>query len=263
VSFSSDFFLAILVASKNWHLLLQQSITLSKLEQVEAEMQRGSRVFRQRDAAAGDEPHHSRQGVVTAIIKTKKKNEDAMHVMWDAGGGVAEGPIPAADLRGVSDSWTPLRIFLTAPLLLLWWLWSTPQHKLAGFAIATGFAAIEFFWYGVSQWDAEGRVVVDVGKFALSRCHTTKKMFVSLLVASPVLIEAVQALVALHPLLCVLAFPLKIWLLEVAIGYFLLFVWNCRAWIYIGRDAMFSGTIKLGYALHWTLLGAVVVNLFM
>lgn len=58
------------------------------------------------------------------------------------------------------------------------------------------------------------------------------------------------------PALRVLLFPLNIWLFEALCGFVLLRVWNTRAWYYEGGDAYLDGTIKLGYAKHWWLLGA-------
>eukprot|EP01135_Chromosphaera_perkinsii_P009079 Nk52_evm10s1607 gene=Nk52_evmTU10s1607 len=220
----------------------------------------GARVVPVKSASKEDEDiehHHSVQGVVVGL-----EGDHRVRVKWDNG---TEGIVNAEEIQPFRIRFTPFRVMLTLTIFLFWAFVSTWEHKLAGLAIAGGFSVVEFFWYGLTEWDNQGRVcVIPLKNFSFSRCHTTKKMFISLLVTSPLLIEVQNSLAGMHPLVRISAFPLKVWFLEVAVGYYLLLVWNCRAWIYKGRDSMFSGTIKLGYVGHWMLIGTVVVSvLFM
>ena len=61
-------------------------------------------------------------------------------------------------------------------------------------------------------------------------------------------------------LLRLLLYPVNVWVFEVTVGYFLLWVWDTRAWIYKGWDAAFDGNIKYGYLPLW-LLGGLVTEL--
>lgn len=57
----------------------------------------------------------------------------------------------------------------------------------------------------------------------------------------------------------ILVYPLNIWVLEIVMGYFCMWVYGRNvAWTYTTRDSLFHGNIRLFHAPHWSVIGAIL-----
>ena len=60
-------------------------------------------------------------------------------------------------------------------------------------------------------------------------------------------------------LVYVLAYPLNIWVLEILMGYFCMWMYGRNvAWSYQTPDSLFHGNIRILYAPYWVAIGALV-----
>eukprot|EP01125_Pyxidicula_operculata_P001316 TRINITY_DN1120_c0_g1_i2.p1 TRINITY_DN1120_c0_g1~~TRINITY_DN1120_c0_g1_i2.p1 ORF type:complete len:143 (-),score=10.82 TRINITY_DN1120_c0_g1_i2:144-572(-) len=53
----------------------------------------------------------------------------------------------------------------------------------------------------------------------------------------------------------ILTFPLYVFFAEIITGYFLIYVWGRRAWLYQDSYSFFHGNITLSYTHYWWILG--------
>ena len=110
--------------------------------------------------------------------------------------------------------------------------------------IAIGFAIIEtiFRWYN------------DNG-------YTTLEQFIMNFFYAPVSIHGYRSAIKV-PILRIIFFPLNVWVAELVMGSYLLYVHDRRVWIYQDEYALFNGFITLSFVLYWILLGSLVVLVF-
>lgn len=142
----------------------------------------------------------------------------------------------------------------------LWFIYTTADLKVRSFLYAFTWSVIEFLFHCVTSETPDGVVTLNLTEFNLKKGFTTFAMFFVNILYTPVLIDGYLTMMNHNWFMIILCFPLNMWIGEIVMGYYLLFIYekcNPRAWEYHGHDAFFSGNIKLSYAKYWFLLGVV------
>src|SRR5688572_22205183 len=88
---------------------------------------------------------------------------------------------------------------------------------------------------------------------------TTFAMFFANVLYTPIMIDYYFSIVD-GTIMRILLFPLTIWIGEIIMGYYLLYIYEKvkpRAWYYTGDDAYFENNIKIGHWKLWVILGVV------
>jgi hypothetical protein len=112
------------------------------------------------------------------------------------------------------------------------------------FLVATGFAVMEslFRWYNGNG-------------------STTIEQFIMNIFYSPVSIHGYRYLIK-SPITRIILFPFNVWVAEIFMGSYLLYMHEIRVWHYNDDYAYFNGFITFAFAHYWILLGVVVVLVF-
>ena len=153
--------------------------------------------------------------------------------------------------------------FVLFSLVWLYWYCATSTHnKLVAMGIATGFSCVEHIFTLVTVDEKSGDKIGTTMEQWL--VHTLFMPFmipwyqyVSYSIFSYDYVYNINIIIAETSIdLCIIIFaPLFCWILEIMEGYFLIYFFGYnRAWQYFGKDALFNGTIKLGYWWHWIVL---------
>jgi hypothetical protein len=112
------------------------------------------------------------------------------------------------------------------------------------FLIASGFAIIEalFRWY-------KGNGTTTIEQFVMNIFYT------------PISIHGYRYVIK-KPLTRILLFPLNVWVAEILMGSYLLYIHDKRVWYYDDEYAYIDGFITFGFVHYWILLGMLVAFVF-
>jgi hypothetical protein len=155
--------------------------------------------------------------------------------------------------------WTPLGWAVVLTMIGVWYQVVPLESKLRAVVNAAAFALVEFTFYSVTIQTPEGEVYFRPFSKDRRAGHTTWQQFYANILYTPILMDVYYYILADYWMLRVLLFPINIWLLEIIVGYVLIFLYGYNpAWVYYGKGALFSGNIKLPYAIYWLLFGGVL-----
>ena len=143
-------------------------------------------------------------------------------------------------------------------LCLVWELMYDTQTKMASILSALTFAVLEFTWNACTTEGPDGNITFTPFAVTCRPGRTTWAQFWVNVLFSPLALYGYEAYVS-NDVARHLLYPLNIWTLEAIQGYTLIFLCGQNiAWTYTGPDAVCHNNIKLGYALHWWILGALI-----
>lgn len=155
-------------------------------------------------------------------------------------------------------------------VVLIWIVWFNTipiYNKIVAMVFATLFSGIEYCFTTVTD------SYLKTGKWEGGA--TTPEQWLLNVLIIPIIIPVYYGIVQSDELtfdifavfeidlLTVIFSGVWVWVLEIIEGYFMiyLFGWN-RCWQYFGKDAMFDGTIKLGYLPFWLIMGFAMECVF-
>lgn len=137
----------------------------------------------------------------------------------------------------------PLRLAVFAALALGWIVLYPLDVKVRSFLCALAYSFSE-----------SGFTLFERG-----RQYTSLGQFLGNLLYTPVLLDAYGSWFGSSPLAYILLFPVNIWVLEVIVGYLIIFLWGYNvAWEYSDySDSYISGCIRIGHGVWWLGLGGI------
>lgn len=156
------------------------------------------------------------------------------------------------------------KLLISAYLLYSWYIYTSADLKIRSIIYALSFSAIEYCWYSMTTEQPDGALKFTPFSSTSRKGFTTFAMFFANVLYTPIMIDFYLSRVN-NSILAILLFPLTIWVGEIIMGYYLLYIYekkNPRAWVYFGSDAYFDGNIKLAHRNLWWGLGLVTVYLY-
>jgi hypothetical protein len=142
-------------------------------------------------------------------------------------------------------------------LAYIWFNHYDMATKLRSICYATMYSIIEYSWYATTTLQPDGSLKFTPFAKTCRKGFTTWAQWFCNVLYTPIMIDIYFHFFEfslLGYLLGFTLFPFNIWIAEFIMGYYLLLVWNTRAWEYDGNDAYFHGNIKIGHAKLWLLL---------
>lgn len=146
-----------------------------------------------------------------------------------------------------------LRISTSLFLAYIWLSHYDLTTKLRSLCYATMYSIIEYSWYATTTLQPDGSLKFTPFAKTCRKGFTTWAQWFCNVIYTPIMIDFYLNLFEIS-LTGLILFPINIWIAELIMGYYLLIVWNTRAWEYDGADAYFHGNIKIGHAKLWFLL---------
>jgi len=142
-------------------------------------------------------------------------------------------------------------------VLVIWWLWDTSiPCKIRCLTMASVFAGIEFVFRAVTSTNLPFRNRKNFFHQLYHQGHTTIEQYLVTFFSIPFINDQYRALLP-SAMLRIALFPLNLWAIEIVAGYYLLKVWQRRAWFYEGPHAHCDGLITFAYWHHWLGLGVI------
>jgi hypothetical protein len=140
----------------------------------------------------------------------------------------------------------------------LWIICVSENIKIFSFILSTGFATIEYIFTGFTH-----KNYLDINDFQLRECKTSYLQFYGNLYYTPLLIICND--MWNNTVISILIFPFNVWLLEIVMGFYILWTFNKRVWLYSDNQSYFNGMITLNYYYYWIFCGILfnVVKLYL
>ena len=135
------------------------------------------------------------------------------------------------------------------------WIFFIPHNiKILSFIVATSFSLIEYIFTGLFYNNR-----LNITKFKHTNCQTSYSQYYANLYYTPVLFYANN--IYNNQTISIILFPFNVWICELIIGQYLLYVFNKRIWYYNDNYSYFNGFITLNYFIYWLYLG-LLFNMF-
>ena len=148
-------------------------------------------------------------------------------------------------------------------LAWIYWFWNVTRiNKIAAAIFSSCFSFVEYFFVMVTSKDNKGGTTAEQWMIHTLIVPYFGPWFLAIVPNFEITVNLYFYSKSINMFAVILA-PLFAWSVELAEGYFLIFIfgWN-NAWQYFDSDAYFHGTIKLGYAKYW-IIAAFFVHLLL